>query len=242
MELRGAFALLPATDSLRVAVRLTADGAAATVEGGRVWPTSDRFFADAPSLTELWWRPEERGTTRIANRAATRQAGASFTQINARVAAELRGHLLERVRHFDPRRVVDAYAGIGETALPLAADGRTVVAIEWDRDAVEHLRERLTSPSSAIAGKVEDHLARALPADVVVLNPPRTGVDARVTTALESTASPPNALFYVSCDPATLARDLARLPSYRLMDVRGYDMFPQTAHVETVCELVPAAA
>ena len=51
-----------------------------------------------------------------------------------------------------------------------------------------------------------------------------------------------HALFYVSCDPATLARDLARMPSFRLVDVRGYDMFPQTAHVETVCELVPEAA
>ena len=79
-------------------------------------------------------------------------------------------------------------------------------------------------------------------ADVVLLNPPRTGVDERVTTALESRRTAVRALFYVSCDPATLARDLARLPRYRLVDVRGYDMFPQTAHVETLCELVPEAA
>jgi tRNA/tmRNA/rRNA uracil-C5-methylase (TrmA/RlmC/RlmD family) len=45
----------------------------------------------------------------------------------------------------------------------------------------------------------------------------------------------------VSCDPATLARDLGRLPSYRLASIETFDMFPQTAHVETVCELVPAA-
>ena len=89
---------------------------------------------------------------------------------------------------------------------------------------------------------MEDHLPDALPADVVLLNPPRTGVDPRVTTALEEIAVKPRALFYVSCDPATLARDLSRLPSYRLAALRGYDMFPQTAHVETVCELVPADA
>jgi len=49
-------------------------------------------------------------------------------------------------------------------------------------------------------------------------------------------------LIYVSCDPATLARDLARLPSYRVRDALAFDMFPQTAHVETVCELVPEVA
>jgi 23S rRNA (uracil1939-C5)-methyltransferase len=93
-----------------------------------------------------------------------------------------------------------------------------------------------------IAGKVEDHIGRVLPADVVLLNPPRTGVDARVTAALEARRDSLRALFYVSCDPATLGRDLGRLPGYRLVDVHGYDMFPQTAHVETLCELVPEAA
>jgi 23S rRNA (uracil1939-C5)-methyltransferase len=86
---------------------------------------------------------------------------------------------------------------------------------------------------------VEDHLGAALPADVVLLNPPRAGVDAKVTDALQRVTPSPRAILYVSCDPATLARDLSRLTRYRLADVRAYDMFPQTAHVETVCELVP---
>ena len=47
---------------------------------------------------------------------------------------------------------------------------------------------------------------------------------------------------YISCNPATLARDIARLPGYRIASVAAFDMFPQTAHVETVCELVPEAA
>jgi 23S rRNA (uracil1939-C5)-methyltransferase len=241
-ELRRAFDLLPRIDALRISVRLLDDGASATVDGGDAWTTDERFFRATPSLTELWWRSDDGALRQLATRASTSQAGASFTQVNARVAAELREHLLARVRHYEPVRVVDAYAGTGATALPLAADGRTVVAIEWDRQAVDQLRETLPSPSSAVAGRVEDHLADNLPADVVLLNPPRTGVDARVAAALEATAEKPRALFYVSCDPATLARDLSRLPSYRLVDVRGYDMFPQTAHVETVCELVPEAA
>jgi 23S rRNA (uracil1939-C5)-methyltransferase len=85
-------------------------------------------------------------------------------------------------------------------------------------------------------------LAGALPADVVVLNPPRAGVDAAVTAVLEAGAAETRAVIYVSCDPATLARDLARMPRWRIASLVCFDMFPQTAHVETVCELVPEAA
>ena len=73
-----------------------------------------------------------------------------------------------------------------------------------------------------------------------MLNPPRTGVDGRVTEQLEQSNPAPRAIVYVSCNPATLARDLARMPRYRIASLRAFDMFPQTAHVETVCELVPA--
>ena len=76
----------------------------------------------------------------------------------------------------------------------------------------------------------------------MLLNPPRAGVDKRVTETLEAEAAHLRAIVYVSCTPATLARDLARLPSYRIESLRGFDMFPQTAHVETVCELRPDIA
>ena len=240
-EVRGAFDALPIERSLRVAVRLLDDGASATVEGARVWRTADTLFASTPSLTELWWRPEGGSTRCVATRSAESRAGAAFAQVNARVAARVQDELLTRVRARAPEHVVDAYAGTGATAIPLARDGRTVVAIELDRPAVDRMRLHLAPPSSAIAGRVEDHLERQLPADVVILNPPRAGVDERVTVALERHRERVRALFYVSCDPATLARDIARLPGYRVVAVRGYDMFPQTAHVETLCELEPAA-
>jgi 23S rRNA (uracil1939-C5)-methyltransferase len=64
-------------------------------------------------------------------------------------------------------------------------------------------------------------------------------VHERVAETLQAAAPPPRAVIYVSCDPATLARDLTRMPRYRIASVRAFDMFPQTAHVETVCELVP---
>ena len=241
-ELRPSFDFLPDARTLRVAVRLTGHGASVVVEGGRTWRSSDRFFADSPSILELWWRPEHGPMRRLDTRVAEPVAGASFVQVNERVAASLRADLLERVRTHSPSRIVDAYAGMGDTAVPLAGDGRTVVAIELDAVAVASFSDRLRPPSRAIVGRVEDHLAAALPADVVLLNPPRAGVDARVTAALQHVARAPRAILYVSCDPATLARDVARMPRYRVALMRAYDMFPQTAHVETVCELVPEAA
>ena len=67
---------------------------------------------------------------------------------------------------------------------------------------------------------------------MVILNPPRSGVDAKVTAALLK--SPPKAIIYVSCDPATLARDVSRLPGWAVHHIECYDLFPQTAHVETL--------
>ncbi len=242
-SLRPAFSLLPRERALRMSVRLLDDGASAVVEGGRTWREPERLLEAAPQLREVWWRPEGARPRLVARRdAAGSASGVSFAQVNAGVAARLREHVLARARTYHPDKVIDAYAGQGATTLPLAAEGREVTAIELDSAAMETLRAQLRAPSTASAGRVEDHLAAALPADVVLLNPPRGGVDARVADALQDVARPPRAVLYTSCDPATLGRDLARLTRYRLASVRAYDMFPQTAHVETVVELVPEAA
>jgi 23S rRNA (uracil1939-C5)-methyltransferase len=115
-----------------------------------------------------------------------------------------------------------------------------VTAIEADADASRWSATLLPASSRAITARVEDALPGLFPADLVIINPPRAGVDARVTEALEREAGHVRAVIYVSCNPATLARDLSRLPGYRIASLRGFDMFPQTAHVETVCELRPA--
>jgi 23S rRNA (uracil1939-C5)-methyltransferase len=141
----------------------------------------------------------------------------------------------------NPRYVVDAYAGSGDLAVRLHARGIRVTAIEFDEEASAWSARQLPHPSRAIAARVEDILARHLPADVVVLNPPRAGVDAAVTSALENSAAA-SRLIYVSCDPATLARDVARMPTWQVVSATAFDMFPQTAHVETVLELVRGAA
>jgi 23S rRNA (uracil1939-C5)-methyltransferase len=85
---------------------------------------------------------------------------------------------------------------------------------------------------------VEDLLHRLRKPELVIANPPRAGMDQRVTAELERLR--PDRLVYISCDPATLARDLLRLQHFDLKLVYAFDLFPQTAHVESVAVLEPA--
>jgi 23S rRNA (uracil1939-C5)-methyltransferase len=233
----------PMASELRGAVRLDDDGTASfTMEGGRTWPSSEAFFAAVPRLGALWWIPDAQGRRLLYAREADSAPGASFAQVNPLVAGPLRRRVIALTMSRDPVTAVDAYAGLGDTAVHLSQHGVRVTAIELDADAAAWSAGRLPAGSRSLRGRVEDVLPQALPADVVILNPPRAGVDQRVTETLERHEPAPAAIIYVSCDPATLARDVARLPSYRVASLESYDMFPQTAHVETVCELVPERA
>jgi 23S rRNA (uracil1939-C5)-methyltransferase len=126
-----------------------------------------------------------------------------------------------------------------------------VESIEGDRRAVDlahrhpglrGLRSAQGGPSDLgllRAGKVEELIGSLQRPDLVITNPPRVGMHERVADALA--ASPASRIIYVSCDPATLARDVARLGRrWKVTGVRGFDLFPQTAHVETVLTLEAA--
>jgi len=121
-----------------------------------------------------------------------------------------------------------------------------VESVELDRRAVS--LAQLRGPVHGVtrhAGRVEEVLPRLSAANGIVVNPPRTGLGEAVISWLSmrssSVESPvPSTLIYISCDPPTLARDIARLRTgYRVMDLRSFDLFPQTAHVETVARLEP---
>jgi len=232
---------LPDATELRGAVRFDDQGAASlVVEGGDRWTGAQRLLEQAPALASIWWKPA--GAPRAmpaASRDGRASPAASFAQVNSAVATALGAHVVERVEAHEPSHVVDAYAGTGLLALALASDARRVTAIELDPDASAWCSARLPNGSRAVAAAVEDALPAALPADVVILNPPRAGVDARVTAALDAARATTRAIVYVSCDPATLARDVGRRPGWRIASLVSFDMFPQTAHVETVCELTP---
>ncbi|MDX2182773.1 MAG: hypothetical protein SFW08_02200 [Gemmatimonadaceae bacterium] len=240
-QLLDAAAHLPDAPELRVAVRTLGEGVAVVVEGGSVWASPESLAEAVPAVQAIWWVPDQGRRRLLVDRRSSSEPGASFVQVNPAMADGMARYVVERVQAYRPRAVVDAYAGAGDTAVALDRAGVRVTAIEADRDAAEYAATRLGPRSRAVADTVERALASALPADVVLVNPPRAGLDATVTATLAAARPRPSAIVYVSCDPATLARDVARLPGWRVSHVTCFDLFPQTAHVETVCELVPEA-
>jgi 23S rRNA (uracil1939-C5)-methyltransferase len=242
---------LPSGEELRVTLRTTAAGAVTVaVEGGYAPGRPHELLDAVPELVAVWHRPDSADEhRRLAGQAAVAEqwsedevelGGDVFLQVNREAAVELEAYVLERVRRTDPDRVVDGYCGVGLYARRLGRDGVDVVGIELHPAAVREA-ERGAPGSRFLAGRVEDRLPEALPADVVILNPPRAGLAAAVPEQLSAAGSAARVL-YVSCDPATLARDLKRLKgSHRVVGVRSFDLFPQTAHVETVVELEPCA-
>ena len=226
-EVMDADAYFPDAKELRGSVRITSGGPTLVMMGGQSWAARDQFAAAVSSVSAVWWEPADDKPRRLLyDRRADRTPSASFAQVNAEMAEILGRYVLDRARAVNPGTAVDAYAGAGQTASLLSGAGITVTAIELDPDASEWSSSILRPPSRAVQGRVEDILPGTLPADLVVLNPPRAGVDERVTQTLEANASHIRGLIYVSCNPATLARDIARLPSYRVESVRAFDMFP----------------
>ena len=232
--------LLPVAAELRGAIRLLGEGVSFVLEGGTSWPASAAFFDAFGEAEAIWWEREGGRRRLLHDRRRDSAPGASFAQVNREVSDALWTYVEGRVGDLRPAVLVDAYSGAGDSAVRIAERGVRVTAIEADAEAARWCAERLPAGSRSVTGRVEDALPAALPADVVIVNPPRTGLHERVPLALEASA-PPH-LLYVSCSPPTLARDLMRLPGYRIAGLRSFDMFPQTAHVETVCELTREAA
>ena len=167
----------------------------------------------------------------------------SFFQTNTEIAAALYRQARSWVTETGARQVWDLYCGVGGFALHLAAPGREVIGVEVSTEAVQSARE-----TAHALGLEADFTAADVPAwiaaadgspDLVVVNPPRRGIGAELASWLET--SRVDQVLYSSCNPDSLAADLAAMPS--LVPVRGqlFDMFPQTAHAEVLVLLRRAA-
>lgn len=164
----------------------------------------------------------------------------AFVQANTVMAARIYAEIARQAALTGTERVVDLYCGVGGIALTLAAGAREVVGIEESGDAVAAARRnarRNRRPNVRFeVGRVESALAAAVRdgVDLVTVNPPRKGCGDAVVRAL-AVAAPPRIL-YLSCSPASLARDAAGLVAagYRLERVQPLDLLPQTEHVEVL--------
>ena len=177
---------------------------------------------------------------RAANGELRRHAEAFF-QANRYLVPDLVAAVLDSTPA--DGRVLDLYAGVGLFALALAGSGRReVTAVEGDRVSAADLERNARNASgwggavSVVGGSVERYLTsrQSSPPRVgtVIVDPPRTGISADAMTPLLKVSAPQ--IVYVSCDPATMARDARRLldGGYRLDSLRAFDLFPNTPHVE----------
>ena len=234
---------LPRADRLRLTLRSAGDGVALVVDGGASGWSAGDLAESVPALVAIWHRPG--GATRATlvhgseavtpgDSDASRWVGDSFLQVNTALGDALRDFVLLQAQAAN--QVVDAYCGVGAYARELARRGAQVTGIEVDPAACAAAWTDAPDTLSIVQGRVEERLAAELPTDLLILNPPRSGVHHSVPDVIR--ASAPGRVIYVSCDPATLARDLARLiEAYTLVEIQAFDLFPQTAHVETVAVL-----
>ncbi|MDN4614678.1 23S rRNA (uracil(747)-C(5))-methyltransferase RlmC [Leifsonia sp. F6_8S_P_1B] len=159
----------------------------------------------------------------------------SFFQTNTAVAERLYAQVAEWVDAVSPASVWDLYCGVGGFALHVAAPGRRVVGVETSKEAVRSARATAAAAGlPQVAFRAQDATAFALGAaaapELVIVNPPRRGIGADLTGWLERSGA--RHVVYSSCNPASLAKDLAGMPSYTLRAGRVLDMFPQTGHME----------
>jgi len=138
--------------------------------------------------------------------------------------------------------VLDLYCGVGILSLLAARQGHNVVGIECNKQAVKCAKKSALTNGcrdvTFVAGMVEQQLLREVKKrafDVWIVNPPRQGLSEQVIDHI--LACQPPFLIMISCMPPTLARDLKKLAMYEMVEIKAYDMFPQTTHVETMVVL-----
>lgn len=230
---------LPARDALISELRKAVPGLSGIVQNVNAEKTN---VVLGPGEKTLWGRPH--AAARLGS--LTYRVGArSFFQVNTAQAERLYAEAADAARLTGSELVVDAYCGVGTIGQSMAARAGRVIGIESMPESVAEARASAgrngIKNAEYVCGKAEDVLAdmakEGIKPDVILMDPPRKGCDAKFLEAAAATGAA--RLVYVSCNPATMARDIKILMGmgYGLKKVRPVDMFPQTADVECVALL-----
>lgn len=240
-----AASFLPEGRELRLTLRSGEEGSGLLIQGGRGDGQPAALLSSVPGLTSIWRREREGTVRHLAGDEAIRVSwggenlelpGGGFVQTNPGAWRSLLEYVLGECGEVQGEKVIDAFCGVGAMGRAVASRGGLVTGIETDPAAALVSERNPVDGFQVVTGRVEKELRFLLPASLVILNPPRTGLSESVPTLLAKHR--PDRILYVSCDPATLARDLKRFgSSFQVTKIRSFDLFPQTSHVETVVTL-----
>ncbi len=164
----------------------------------------------------------------------------SFFQVNKSLTKELYDEVLNVVKEEKPEKVLDLYCGTGTIGIYVSDFCREVIGIESSIEAVFDAQENILLNNcrnvKVLGGKVEDRIGELHDADLVIVDPPRAGLDNK--TVLNVLRIDAKMIVYVSCDPITLGRDIELLSSkYEVKYAKVFNMFPRSYHCETVAVL-----
>ena len=209
--------------------------------------TPPEFSLDIP-VSAVYTPPQDRLTVLAGDDHLTYQildrnfqvSARSFFQVNTTMAEKLVRYLLDHIQLNDHTRVIELYAGVGLFSAFVAGKVGHLTAIESSGAACHDFTVNLDEFDNVALyeAEAEEVLPTMnLPTDVLIADPPRSGLAPAVHDAIANLQ--PVQIAYISCDPATLARDLKKITrnGYRLVSATPFDLFPQTAHLETICLL-----
>ena len=163
----------------------------------------------------------------------------SFFQINNTLTKELYDEVLLNVKDKNYNKCLDLYCGTGTIGIYISDHVKEVIGVDYNKsninDAEENKKLNNINNISFICDKVENKIDTFTDIDLVIVDPPRAGLDNKTKDYLKQINS--KEIIYVSCDPVTLARDIKDLDTYKVNYIKVFNMFPRTYHCESVCVL-----
>lgn len=163
----------------------------------------------------------------------------SFFQVNKTLAEKLYDKVKEQVAKTRPAKLLDLYCGTGSIGIYVSEFAKEIIGVDYSKSNIIDANENKTlngiNNITFINDKVENVIDNFKDIDMIIVDPPRAGLDKKTIKYIEQ-ISPAN-IVYVSCDPVTLSRDLNLLKNYIVEEITPFNMFPRTHHVECVSVL-----